>query len=169
MATSAPQATADRRTTMDAVRWEGERVRSVRPMPAGPAALPGNTSALRCKSSRAESFQFCHPPAKSAVAGQTVKSTQWRSGSPRKSDVTDSHVRMPQQQGGASGLWIAFAGQPFLRSARFLDDGLVHARSQSPFERRCDEPRGRRHIDIPQEPYIRPRLTRSRATWANLP
>lgn len=33
MATSVPQATADRRTTT--VRWEGERLRSVRPMPAG--------------------------------------------------------------------------------------------------------------------------------------
>lgn len=46
-----------------------------------------------------------------------------------------------------------------LRSARFLDDGLVHARrSQSPFGRRCDEPRGRRPIDIAQEPHVRPRV-----------
>lgn len=39
MATSVPQATADRRTTTDAVRWEGEGLRSVRPMPAGAGGL----------------------------------------------------------------------------------------------------------------------------------
>lgn len=39
MATSVPQATADRRTTMDAVRWEGERLRSVRRMPARAGGL----------------------------------------------------------------------------------------------------------------------------------
>lgn len=39
MATSVPQATADRRTTMDAVRWQGERLRSVRPMPARAGGL----------------------------------------------------------------------------------------------------------------------------------
>lgn len=41
LATSVPQATADRRTTT--VRWEGERLRSVRPMPAGAGGL-----ALQC-------------------------------------------------------------------------------------------------------------------------
>lgn len=73
MATSVPQATADRRTTT--VRWEGERLRSVRPMPAGADGLAAMLRALLCKSRRAERLWFCHPPAKSAIAGQTVKST----------------------------------------------------------------------------------------------
>lgn len=30
-------------------------------------------------------------------------------------------------------------------------------------------PRGRRPIGIAQEPYVRPRVTRPRATWTNRP
>lgn len=76
MATSVPQATADRRTTTDAVRCEGERLRSVRANARGRRRpCPAMLRALLCKSSRAERLWFCHPPAKSAIAGQTVKST----------------------------------------------------------------------------------------------
>lgn len=40
----------------------------------------------------------------------------------------------------------------------FWTTALFMRRSQSPFGRRCDEPRGRRPIDIAQEPHVRPRV-----------
>lgn len=56
-----------------------------------------------------------------------------------------------------------------LRSARFLDDGLVHAPLAESFRTEVDEPRGRRPIHIAQEPHVRPRVPWPRATWTNWP
>lgn len=58
--------------------------------------------------------------------------------------------------------WESFCGQLV-----FWTTALFMRRSQSPFGRRCDEPRGRRPIDIAQEPHVRPRVPRLRATWTN--
>lgn len=50
--------------------------------------------------------------------------------------------------------WAPFCGQLV-----FWTTALFMRRSQSPFGRRRDEPRGRRPIDIAQEPHVAARTT----------